>query len=236
MKTEIENWFAGAQNYQKGIDLLIKTGKVRGSKLKCLQRGESRSNKEKLAWELCEAVKLPRSITKSVNTNVTDTRVSAMAVKNGGSKTTIEPPIITKIKEKIAGLSNLRGQIHDEMSSLGLENNDDTVARRAELLLKITEITNEFNRLFEIKESFFKTKIVPADSVLNAVEKEAEAAGSKSIVELMKSKNNLRSQLTKAKNKIAAAKNKADKAAATEKYDRIALDLQHVEDQITKLS
>ena len=119
MNSKIEQWFNGDQNYQQGLALLIEAGFTKGKVLKNLHRGESKSTKEKLAWELCEIAKLDRSIVSQVNTNVTDQRVSIASGKKGSTGKSnngpIEPPIITAIKKKLAEIGNLRGQVHNEV-------------------------------------------------------------------------------------------------------------------------
>lgn len=239
MKTKIEKWFNGDQNYQQGIALLIEAGFTKGKVLKNLQRGESKTNKEKLAWELCEIVKLDRSIITQVNSNVPDNRVSTAAGKRGaatgkGSNELIEPPIITAIKSKLAEFSKLRGQLHTEMAALGKSNEAAIMAKRQELIEKMDEINSEYDRLYEEKEKFFREKILPAANVLEKPQPAAPKGNAElSPVELMRRQNSLRSQISKAKEKVKKAP-KADKKEAQEKLDKLTAELEQVDKLLKK--
>ena len=234
MKTKIENWFKGNQNYQQGLALLIDAGFTKGKVLKNLQRGESKTNKEKLAWELCEIVKLDRSIITQVNTNVPDNRVSTAAGKRVGvagksPNEPIEPPIITAIKTKLAEFTKLRGQMHSEMAALGKSNESSIIQKRQELIEKMDEINSEYDRLYEEKEKFFREKILPAANVLEKPQPAAPKGNAElSPVELMRRQNSLRSQISKAKDKLKKA-SKADKKEAQEKLDKLTSELEQID-------
>ena len=234
MKTKIENWFHGDQNYQQGVALLIEAGFTKGKVLKNLQRGESKTNKEKLAWELCEIAKLNRSIITQVNTNVVDNRVSTAAGKRIGvagksPNEPIEPPIITAIKKKLAEIGNLRGQVHNEVAQLGMSNAPEIVAKREECLSKIDELNAEYDRLYEAKEKFFREKVLPTETIFETPKPEApKTIEQLTPVELMKRQNSLRSQISKAKEKLKKAP-KADKKEAQEKLDKLTSELEEVE-------
>jgi len=239
MKTKIENWFKGNQNYQQGLALLIDAGFTKGKVLKNLQRGESKTNKEKLAWELCEIVKLDRSIITQVNTNVPDNRVSTAAGKRVGvagksPNEPIEPPIITAIKTKLAEFTKLRGQMHSEMAALGKSNESSIIQKRQELIEKMDEINSEYDRLYEEKEKFFREKILPAANVLEKPQPAAPKGNAElSPVELMRRQNSLRSQISKAKDKLKKA-SKADKKEAQEKLDKLTSELDEIEKLLSK--
>jgi hypothetical protein len=239
MKTKIENWFKGDQNYQQGVALLIEAGFTKGKVLKNLQRGESKTNKEKLAWELCEIVKLDRSIITQVNTKVPDNRVSTAAgkrigVTGKGPNEPIEPPIITAIKTKLAEFTKLRGQMHSEMAALGKSNESSIIQKRQELIEKIDEINAEYDRLYEEKEKFFREKILPAANVLEKPQPAAPKGNAElSPVELMRRQNSLRSQISKAKDKLKKA-SKADKKEAQEKLDKLTSELDEIEKLLSK--
>lgn len=232
MKTKIEEWFNGDQNYQKGLDLLREAG-IRGTKVKRLDRGESKLNKEKLAWELCEAAKLPRTILSQVKLDVADTRVSAAVAKGKNAATTfntVEPEIITKIKVKISELTNLRAQTHNELTAIGKKNDTSSKEKRKELIDKIAEITAQIDFLYEAKETFFREKKLPNENIFEVHDEKVQTDNTTlSAIELMKQKNNLKSQISKAKKKIELAKNKDQKKAAVEKYDGLVLELQQIE-------
>lgn len=238
MKTKIEKWFNGDQNYQQGISLLIEAGFTKGKVLKNLHRGESKSNKEKLAWELCEIVKLDRSIVSQVNTNVTDQRVSTAAGKKGSTGKAnggpIEPPIITAIKKKLAEIGNLRAQVHNEVAQLGMSNAPEIVAKREECLSKIDELNAEYDRLYEAKEKFFREKVLPTEAIFEAPKPEAPKTSEQlTPVELMKRQNSLRSQISKAKEKLKKA-SKADKKDAQEKLNKLTSELVEIEKLLKK--
>lgn len=238
MKTKIEKWFNGDQNYQQGIALLIEAGFTKGKVLKNLHRGESKSNKEKLAWELCEIVKLDRSIVSQVNTNVPDQRVSTAAGKKGGTAKSagepIEPPIITSIKKKLAEIGNLRAQVHNEIAQLGMSNSPEIVAKREEGMQKIDELNVEYDRLYEAKEKFFREKVLPTEAVFEAPKPDAPKTNDQlSPVELMKRQNSLRSQISKAKEKVKKAP-KADKKEAQEKLDKLTAELEQIDKLLKK--
>lgn len=231
MKSKIENWFAGDQNYQSGVSLLIEAGFTKGKILKNLQRGESKTNKEKLAWELCEIAKLDRSLIKKVNTNVADNRVSLVGGKRAGNSGPVEPPIITAIKTKLAEISNLRAQMHNEMAALGLSNDAHVVAKRKEFVQKIDELTTEYERLFTAKEKFFREKILPTEAIFDAPGSSSGSGGSEmSEVDAIKRRNSLRSQITKAKNKLNNEDlSEKKKKAAQEKLNSLTAELKEVE-------
>lgn len=238
MKAKIEKWFNGDQNYQQGIALLIEAGFTKGKVLKNLHRGESKSNKEKLAWELCEIVKLDRSIVSQVNTNVPDQRVSTAAGKKGGSAKSagepIEPPIITAIKKKLAEIGNLRAQVHNEIAQLGMSNSPEIVAKREEGMQKIDELNVEYDRLYEAKEKFFREKVLPTEAIFEAPKPDAPKTNDQlSPVELMKRQNSLRSQISKAKEKVKKAP-KADKKEAQEKLDKLTAELEQIDKLLKK--
>lgn len=234
MKSKIENWFTGDQNYQQGVALLVEAGFTKGKILKNLQRGESKTNKEKLAWELCEIAKLDRSMIKKVNTNVADNRVSLVGGKRvgvAGAGRLVEPPIITRIKEKLSEFYKLRAQLHNEMAALGLSNDAEVVTKREEFAQKIEELTAEIDRLFAAKEKFFREKILPTEAVFEAPGSASGSGGSEMTeVEAIKRRNSLRSQITKAKNKLNNEDLSAKKKkAAQEKLNSLTAQLLEVE-------
>lgn len=238
MKTKIEEWFNGDQNYQEGITLLIGSGFTKGKVLKNLQRGESKTNKEKLAWELCEIAKLDRSIILKVNSNVADQRVSTAAGKKGGAPTgkkePIEPPIITDIKKKLAEIGSLRAHIHNDMAALGMSNEPEIMAKREEFLKKIDELTAEYDRLYEAKEKFFREKVLPTAAIFETPKPEGTKTNEQlTPVELIKRQNSLRSQLSKAKEKVKKA-SRADKAEAQQKVDKISDELKEIDKLLKK--
>lgn len=237
MKAKIENWFKGNQNYQEGLTLLIATG-ARGTMLKRLQRGESKSNKEKLAWELCEAVKLDRSITKTVNLEVANSTASVMEVKKN-KLGPVEPEIITQIKLKLQELINLRAQIHGKMAELSKSNDNATIESRKEYLEKIGEITDRIDVLYDAKETFFREKKLPDPSVLSdepvKQAEEKKPASEFNPVELITKRNNLRSNITKATGKLKKAITKAQKTEAQEKLNKLTSELEEVEAELKKI-
>jgi hypothetical protein len=238
MKTKIENWFKGNQNYHQGVALLIeRIHKRQGVEKPSARRKQNQQRK--LAWELCEIVKLDRSILTQVNTNVPDNRVSTAAGKRAGvtakgPNEPIEPPIITAIKTKLAEFSKLRGQLHTEMAALGKSNDAAIMAKRQELIEKIDEINAEYDRLYEEKEKFFREKILPAENVLEKPKQEAPKGNAElTPVELMKRQNSLRSQISKAKDKLKKA-SKADKKEAQEKLTNLTSELAEIENLLSK--
>lgn len=104
--------------------------------------------------------------------------------------------------------------MHNDLYCLGTSNDNDTVRKRKEILEKRIPLIEKYNKLYELKEEYFKTGVVDLELkklVNSKIEDEITITHAKvtvpeteysslTDVELLKRKQQLSSSITKTKN------------------------------------
>jgi hypothetical protein len=219
IKKSIQEWFNGPQDYEKGLELLqvvTKKSKVLGK----LSRGESKTRREKLVYELSKAIGLKKipapSIAKqgkiSIKTgpgNNNKKEQPGKSVKPGprfnliGKDETLDdyPVEIQKIVNEYSSLYMQRGKAHKKMVDLGDSNDADIVLRRKELVEKIKGQSERMEVLFEVF-SGYKTDGVILTNILQPGKGKNGSGGSESIDDLKKMKKNIQASISKDRNQL----------------------------------
>jgi hypothetical protein len=218
IKKRIQEWFSGPQDYAEGVDLLhevSKKAKVIGK----LSKGESKTRREKLAYELSKFVGLKTipapnfakkskpSNGKSVNGPQKDSKYEARFNLIGKDETIDDyPEEIKKVINEYSSLYMQRSKNHKKLTDLGDSNDAEVIEKRKVLGEKIKSQSDRMEMLHEVFSGFKKDGSILVN-MLSAKQKNAgsgggNAAGNESIDELKKLKKNLQASLAKDRNQL----------------------------------
>lgn len=104
--------------------------------------------------------------------------------------------IIVQIKKRLANISNDRSFLQNEILKIGTGNDKESISKRKKLLDKIKSYGDEYDVLFNAKEDYFATNILPDESILKIKGDEKIT-----VLQAVKLRNNLRSKISRLKNK-----------------------------------
>ena len=185
IKNQINNWFKGDRNYKKGLSLLKEAGFSQRGLLKTLERGETKDNKQHLAFQLfkisdhkdpkiCKAQKDEKIIIPPADGVVKENPpadgsspfVNHDEIELSFEDGTPEAILLAQIVEKQKSHYNKRAQAHKEMTDLGDSNEAEIVANRQEFLAIIEHHTSFVNYLHNVKQQWKESGIMPKESVL----------------------------------------------------------------------
>lgn len=216
MNKEIESWLSSKKkNYQEGLSLLEKYGKNK-ILLNNLKRKENDFHRGKLIYELKKInASAPISLKKKAEKKKIFSKPSAKADGNKAEvkiKTakqeeekfiTIpgeEPKEIVDWRIEIGHLYNQRGRLSNSLRNFAKTDNEG----RKKVLQQIDLLTEHINALYEQINYFQKNgKPMPEEKAKEISDKGKAKELPSDPVELMKLRNNLRSNLSKTKTKMA---------------------------------
>lgn len=127
--------------------------------------------------------------------------------------------IIVQIKKRLADISNERSFLQNEILKIGTGNDKESISKRKKLLDKIKSYGDEYDVLFKAKEDFFVTGILPDANILKI-----KGSEKITILQAVKLRNNLRSQISRLKNKN---KNSTEELSADDKMKLSNLQTEH---------
>jgi hypothetical protein len=210
IKKRIQEWFSGPQDYAEGVDLLhevSKKAKVIGK----LSKGESKTRREKLAYELSKFIGLKTipapnfarkskpSKGKSVKETTGDSKYEARFNLIGKDETIDDyPEEIKKVINEYSSLYMQRSKNHKKMLNLGDSNDDDIVIQRKDLADKIKEQSDRMESLFQTFTAYKNDGKIS----LGSHDDKTHEKGPESVEELKKLKKNLQASLAKDRNQL----------------------------------
>ena len=120
------------------------------------------------------------------------------------------PKTIQSLIKNIGDLNSNRDKLHRKLKKIPEANTKDNIAKRKETLDLIKETTDLLEHYYQLKDRFFTEKIVPTEEDLKFKKEDKSKKKTKPInpikdmseAELIKKLQNLRSNLTKKKNKL----------------------------------
>lgn len=242
---EIQSWINDPnRDYATGVALFAKYSKNRAL-VRYFRTGTARFRMDKLVYEIWKLVKTAPSVTRPVETQnfsslqprqserprVTGspaTMGTPLASSGKSTAGTPLPPYILAAKKEVSTLYALIDKRHRELYDLGASNADDVVKKRKRILDGRKPAIVRSDRLYQLKEAWFKLEDGPARErvasdireLLAAPWKEQptmveasaspqmqsnqlrDAVGSMTDLELSKRRSALRSSITKAQNML----------------------------------
>ena len=244
MKEQIIQWFQGNRDYNEGLELL-KANSRNAQLILFLSRGCNKATSEKLLWELHKIGGVPEKwcYNKPVTNNVTvvtkkspQIKKELRAIKNGEKILTPLkelPKIIQDIIREKGELIRKRAVCHSEMGEI-IGNTNKDKSQRKKLREDIDNHTSRINEIVDIVALYDRKGILPSDKIeeqkKESISIEISKENDVDKFELMKMRNSLRSQVSKAKNKIENSKGEKKKIAE-EKFTLLEKELNEIEQQ-----
>lgn len=105
--------------------------------------------------------------------------------------------IIVRIKNRLADISNKRSILQGQIEKIGTKNDVKSITERKPLLDTIKALGDEYDRLFNAKEKYFSDDVMPEESIFRNEDEPKQI----SVVEAVGMRNNIRSQISRAKTK-----------------------------------
>ena len=214
LKQQIQKWLKADPDYISGLGLLIQVCKNK-TLLRNLSRKQTPNNLKKIAWELKKSIGESSLGVKKIPTQKKKIALigsqSALAGKKLAKIFKTYPETIQTIITLNGKLSSDRDILHRSLKKIPEANTEDNKTKRAEILIKIKVISDHLEHLFKIKDLFFTDKVIPTEEDLYLPEQKLPKTGKKakqnpidkmSEADLIKKRTNLRSNLTKKKNKL----------------------------------
>jgi len=207
-KHTVINWIKSGADYIEGIALYTRFGKNRN--MAALFPGKKHRYELKLRYELCKSVGLDwknipgddsgsfSPLGQPVNAVCQDDPLSGF--DDDGQY----PAIIRRVIHEYAECYRERGKLHFEMCNVPENNEAENTALRCELLGRIKHLSARMEVLFQAKECYFESKVIPdADSLWppdKQVQKTAEKPLPSDPAELRRLKKNLQTYNVKDNN------------------------------------
>jgi hypothetical protein len=227
IKKSIQEWFNGPQDYEKGLELLqvvSKKTKVVGKLLK----GESKTRREKLAYELSKAIglkRIPGPTIAKPGKNSKNTRPGNKTSKDqpgkkekegtrfnliGKNETLDDYPIeIQKVVNEYSTLYMQRGKSHKKMVGLGDSNDAEIVLKRKELVEKIKGLSERMDLLYEVFTGYKEKGMILTNMLTPGKRRKGSGdelktanKGSETVDELKKMKKNIQASISKDRNQL----------------------------------
>lgn len=108
-----------------------------------------------------------------------------------------EGDIIVRIKKRLADVSNERSILQGKIEKTGTGNDAESISARKGFLDAIKALGDEYDRLFNAKEKYFKDNILPEETIFSNDGEPKKIT----VVEAVGIRNNIRSQISRAKKK-----------------------------------
>jgi hypothetical protein len=223
---DIIDWLVSDMDYSSGVDVF---GKYCRNKfyVRNLKNSSAKYSGKKLEYEMKRLLGIPMNVISSqkcsnqqlINEHVTVIPNEARHERSGGipnlqskkqtDNNNVIPEIIDRAKEMLKDLNTEIALIHNQLYDLGESNDAKTVKRRKKLLDKRIPLIDKYEKLYQLKEEFFLTKLIPealklimTDIHVSSVENTKTQHEQLSDIELVQKQKTLSSNLTKWKNKL----------------------------------
>lgn len=211
LSSKIIKWLKDPE-YQSGLALLVQVCKNR-ILVRNLSRKNTPKNLAKITWELRKAVNgkkvsVPLSDISKKKSHSSPDGSSASSADKDPDKT--YPETVTKLIAIIGSLNSERDKLHRSLREIPETNTNENIGQRIPIIEKIKDICDDLEVYYELKNRFFTEKAIPTEDDLiikkpsqgkpNA--KKPDDVASMSEAELIKRLHQLRSSLSKKKNKL----------------------------------
>jgi hypothetical protein len=213
IKKQIIAWLKSDQDYSSGLALLIQVCKNRVL-VRNLSRNSTPKNTAKIAAELRKAAGMSSFMRtaadhKKKESDGLDQTPSTKAGKAFKEAFKTYPPIIQRLIKRIGDLYSQREILHFDIKEVPELNTAENTNKRKVILEKIILISEELEHLNKFKARFFKDKSLPDEQDLNFKPKKPsrnpkpkDNIAKLSEAQLVRKLNNLRTSLTKKRNKL----------------------------------
>jgi len=213
LKNQITKWLKNDPDYNSGLALLVQACKNK-TLVRNLSRKNTPKNLSKIRWELNKSIgNISRSIPGSADLKKKMDSAGSTASQAGEKLSEIiqtYPVTIQSIIKTTGVLSSNRDKLHRKLKEIPEANTADNIAKRKEIRELIKESSDLLQYLYDLKNRFFTEKIVPTEDELKfpqAIKKapkvtKPDPIENMSEAELLKKRTNVRSRLTKKKNKL----------------------------------
>jgi regulator of replication initiation timing len=206
----IRQWLSSDRDYPKGLELLMevsKKSKVMGK----LSKGESKTRREKLEYELSHYLKthpdkavlkpgstVPAKPDKAEKKHKTEVRFSLIRKEE---KIEDFPTGMQRIIRENSSLYIHRGKLHKQLIRLSQDNSEATIADREALVKKIAEASERLEQLYAVWSEFKKTG-KDGSATLYQQSGTTGSAGLLTVEDLKHQKKNLQASLAKDRNML----------------------------------
>lgn len=215
-------------DYQAGVDLLRKHHKNRNL-VNTLQRKETAGNVAKLRYELAKLAGDPAPATLPLPLVV---EPAPAATPEAPSEPGLAELAVALAPEALAQVEELTRQLaetHNQKAALSNQLGDcESRAERYHVVQEIEQKQTQYNELAAQKQAIVTTGALPAAP--QELSPEAHAT------ELVKRRNNLRSNLSKARKSAEAAKTEAKRSEYEQKAGKLEVELTEVELRLKALA
>ncbi|WP_210521908.1 hypothetical protein [Hymenobacter terricola] len=239
---EIINWLdAGDEaDYKAGLALLERYCKNR-SLLNQLQRKDSANNREKLRYELIKAtcggnLEHTNEVLNQL-AEVVEADVQVLVEQQGDALRALvfpqqlAPDVVPEaVQADVDDLTQLMARVYNSRCQLSNTLADIAEADGPRVVAEILSLQNQYNALAEKRR-----RLVAGEAVAEAEQPaapEQEAAPVVDRGELVKQRQNLRSNISKAKGKLTAAKSDAKKSELEQKVGQLTVELATLDMQL----
>lgn len=214
IKERISKWFSGPRDYSEGLELLKEVSK-KSHVLGKLSKGESKTRREKMEYELKHfmgsKVAIPAPAPSKAPGVKTTLVVTSAAIKDTGKekrfslipkgKSLIDyPDSIKRVINENSSLYMQRGRLHSQLTKLGDDNSDEVKIKRADLAGKIEKTSARLDLLYSVFLKYETEGIDESDTLYP--EENGKPKVQLSIDELKQEKKNLQASLTKDRNQL----------------------------------
>lgn len=211
LSSKIIKWLKDPE-YQSGLALLVQVCRNR-ILVRNLSRKNTPKNLAKITWELRKAV----NSQKGPGISTAATKKKSHSSPDGSSASSADekpvktyPETINKLIAIIGDLNSERDKLHRSLKEIPETNSRENIEKRLPVIDKIKDISDDLEVYHEIKNRFFTEKTIPTEDDLiikkpspgkpNA--KKPDHVAQMSEAELIKRLHQLRSNLSKKKNKL----------------------------------
>lgn len=183
MKDEIIAWFNSNQDYQTGIDLLERISPKQRMLGKLLKRGDTRSSREKLVYELNKiaglkkvpkpsgkVMKRPVKVDKPVD--VEEQEINYNLIK--GKDIDLYPVEIRALVREYSGMYMKRGQLHTMLKKAGSANDADSISIRQSIIAEIEQLSGIMEVMHKRFSVYEKTGEIVPEKAENADQEDDE--------------------------------------------------------------
>jgi hypothetical protein len=213
LNNQITKWLKKDPEYNSGLALLVQVCKNKFL-VRNLSRKNTPKNIKKIRWELRKSIgdtAFSSSVSVDAKKKMDTAASSASKSEEEKLKTILAyPKTIQDLIKTIGDLSSNRDKLHRKLKEIPEANTADNIKKRKEIRELIQDTSELLEHYYQLKDRFFTEKIVPTDEELKFTKEDKSKKKSKPInpikdmseADLVKKLQNLRSNLTKKKNKL----------------------------------
>jgi cell fate (sporulation/competence/biofilm development) regulator YlbF (YheA/YmcA/DUF963 family) len=197
---EIKDWLEGSRDYQEGVDLLAKHHL---NKILCrnlTRNGESETNHEILVYELSKLIGGFDEFAHKAKRATEAVKKLSESISQASESNSPAPEIkLDNLPKEIEEIILIQGKLFNKKAVLSNSLVDlpesATDADRKQIVDQIVTLTEEYNRLADLKTEWQKTGKIPEIEVKPKLDESTK-------VQLLQERNNLRSNLTKTRKNL----------------------------------